>query len=193
MTRVDNIIVPRWFLEVVEDTLRIQNNINLDKETGETCQDRNIRQSLNGVRKILNGEELTGRERFEKLEPSTPSNLDEAAFSYENDLWESGFKECGYSPQEVSDAFKAGARYASPRWISVDKRLPETDEEVIVLTDEIGTAPIYKISFGHIVRQETYKIKIGSEIKEFTPENHNGWNIPGVKYWMPCPKIPNND
>lgn len=40
-----------------------------------------------------------------------PSNLDEAAFSYENDLWESGFKECGYSPQEVSDAFKAGAEW----------------------------------------------------------------------------------
>ena len=68
MTRVDNIIVPRWFLEVIENTLRIQNNINLDKKTGETCQDRNIRQSLNGIRKLLNGEELTGMERLEKYE-----------------------------------------------------------------------------------------------------------------------------
>ena len=55
MTKEDNIIVPRWFLEVVENTLRIQNNINLIKKTGETCQDRNIRQLLNGVRKLLNG------------------------------------------------------------------------------------------------------------------------------------------
>lgn len=76
--------MPRWFLEVVEDTLRIQNNINLEleKETGETCQDRNIKQSLNGIRKLLNGEELTGMERLEKLHPSLPSNLNEAAEEY---------------------------------------------------------------------------------------------------------------
>ena len=61
------VIVPRWFLESVEDTLQIQHNINQDEKTGETCQDRNIRQSLNGLRKLLNGEELSGMERFEKL------------------------------------------------------------------------------------------------------------------------------
>ena len=48
---------------------------------------------------------------IKNYQPSLPSDLDEAAFSYENDLWESGFKECGYSPQEVSDAFKAGAEW----------------------------------------------------------------------------------
>ena len=60
MTQEDSIIIPRWFLENVENTLRIQNNINLDRKTGETCQDRNVRGSLNGVRKLLDGEELTG-------------------------------------------------------------------------------------------------------------------------------------
>lgn len=65
----ENIIVPRWFLEGVEDTLRIQHNINQPdiKKTGETCQDRNIRQSLNELHKLLNGEELNGMERFEKI------------------------------------------------------------------------------------------------------------------------------
>lgn len=67
---------------------------------------------------------------------------------------------------------------AAPRWISVDEKLPEMDEEVIVLTDELGTTPIYKISFGHIVNIERCI-------------DYNGWNIPGVKYWMPCPEIPN--
>ena len=85
----ENIIIPRWFLENIENTLRIENNINLDKEGGETCQDRNIRQSLNGIRKLLKGEELTGRERFEKLQPSLPSNLDEAAYKKERDIFES--------------------------------------------------------------------------------------------------------
>ena len=66
----DNVIVPRWFLESVEDTLRIQYNINQPdmKKTGETCQDRNIRQSLNGLHKLLKGEELNGMERFEKID-----------------------------------------------------------------------------------------------------------------------------
>ena len=65
----DSILVPRWFLEVVEDTLRIQHNINDDdvKKTGETCQDRNIKQSLIGVRKLLKGQELSGNERLERL------------------------------------------------------------------------------------------------------------------------------
>ena len=65
----ENIIVPRWFLESVEDTLRIQYNINQPdmKKTGETCQDRNIQQSLNELHKLLKGEELNGMERFEKI------------------------------------------------------------------------------------------------------------------------------
>jgi predicted small metal-binding protein len=40
-----------------------------------------------------------------------PEGLEEAAFTYENDLWESGFKDSGYSPQEVNAAFIAGAEY----------------------------------------------------------------------------------
>lgn len=69
MPKEDNIIVPRWFLESVEDTLQIQYNINQPdlKKTGETCQDRNIRQSLNELHKLLKGEELNGMERFEKI------------------------------------------------------------------------------------------------------------------------------
>lgn len=114
--------IPRWFLEVVENTLRIQNNINLDKKTEETCQDRNIRQSLNGVRKLLNGEELTGMERFEKLQPSFPSNLDKVAEEYANKEFPDE-PSCGqfgtgdYEPpvdrsflREIAkDSFKAGA------------------------------------------------------------------------------------
>lgn len=113
MTRKDNIVVPRWFLEAVEDTLRIQNNINLDKKTEETCQDRNIRESLNGVRKLLSGEELTGMERLEKLHPSLPSNLDEAAEEYawkkEEPLADGERLSCMFNPR--TDAFKAGAEW----------------------------------------------------------------------------------
>lgn len=78
MNKEKDIIVPRWFLERIEDTLRIQYNINEPdmKETGESCQDRNIKQCLNGARKLLNGEELTGMERLEKLLTSTQKVID---------------------------------------------------------------------------------------------------------------------
>ena len=62
-------------------------------------------------------------------------------------------------------------------WHSVDESLPEMDEEVIVLMDEYGTAPIYKVGVGHIVDRR-YAM------------DFNGWNTPGVKFWMPMPKIP---
>lgn len=120
MTKEDNIIVPRWFLENIENTLRIQNNINLDKKTGETCQDRNIRESLNGLRKLLKGEELTGMERLEKLQPSLRSNLDEAAEEYaytnweDNDYYEGASEGAPFDPIGYTEkVFKAGAEWMS--------------------------------------------------------------------------------
>ena len=63
------------------------------------------------------------------------------------------------------------------QFISVTDGLPEQDEEVVVLCDEFNTAPVYKISFGHIVDKTIYK-------------DYNGWNIPSVVYWFPMPKLP---
>ena len=64
-------------------------------------------------------------------------------------------------------------------WHSVDESLPPMDEEVIVLLDEwneVRTEPLYRIAFGHIVNKEYC-------------EDFSGWNIPGVRYWMPMPEI----
>ena len=68
-------------------------------------------------------------------------------------------------------------------WHSVDECLPEIDEEVIVLTNNIHGKTVKGanyICFGHLVDRR-YAM------------DYNGWNIPGVKFWMPCPKIPNQD
>ena len=48
---------------------------------------------------------------------------------------------------------------------------PLIDEEVIVLIGEYN-----KISFAHIVDKERCV-------------DYDGWNIPEVKCWIPCPKI----
>ena len=68
-------------------------------------------------------------------------------------------------------------------WHSVDECLPKIDEEVIVLVDNIHGKAVEGanyICFGHIVDKNI-------------AVDYNGWNIPGVKFWMPCPKIPNEE
>ena len=68
-------------------------------------------------------------------------------------------------------------------WHSVDESLPPMDEEVIVLLDEwneVSIEPLYRIAFGHVVNREYC-------------EDFSGWNIPGVRYWMPMPKIPKEE
>lgn len=79
---------------------------------------------------------------------------------------------------KLAPVFLEGAEFAlENQWISVEDNLPEQDEEVVVLCDEFNTAPVYKISFGHIVDKTIYR-------------DYNGWNIPNVVYWFPLPKLP---
>jgi hypothetical protein len=79
-------------------------------------------------------------------------------------------------------------------WHSVEECLPEIDEEVIVLVAPPGvySSPM-KICFGHRPNPDGWYAKstLTGRKKHYTPETYDGWNIPGVKYWMPCPKIPN--
>jgi len=68
-------------------------------------------------------------------------------------------------------------------WHSVDESLPPVDEEVIVLRDELSDCLLPDAGFvgvGHIVDRR-YAM------------DYNCWNVPGVKFWMPMPKIPNED
>lgn len=64
-------------------------------------------------------------------------------------------------------------------WKSVDESIPPMGEEVIVLTNMMNgiyLSSARRLSFGHIVNKEICT-------------DFDGWNIPGVKYWMPCPKL----
>ena len=78
--------------------------------------------------------------------------------------------------------FKAGYEEAEKYlgWHPASEH-PPVDEEVIVLTDMHGTSPlIYEIAFGHIVDKERCI-------------DYDSWNIPGVVWWMPMPKIPKEE
>ena len=67
-------------------------------------------------------------------------------------------------------------RLSESKWIDASLSQPEQDVEVIVLMKTVAEG-YYKIAFGHIVDKSKYV-------------DYNGWNIEGVRYWFPCPKIP---
>ena len=58
---------------------------------------------------------------------------------------------------------------------------PPVGEEVIVLTDIITIGGLNigfgRIAFGHVVDKDI-------------AVDYDGWNIDGVRYWMPMPEIP---
>ena len=62
------------------------------------------------------------------------------------------------------------------KWIDASLSKPDQDVEVIVLLKTVAEG-CYKVSFGHIVDTSTCM-------------DYNGWNIEGVRYWVPCPKMP---
>ena len=76
--------------------------------------------------------------------------------------------------KESYKAFLHGVEWAddNPYWSDVrDESLPPIDKEVIALV-----GPHLQISFAHIVNKK-YAV------------DYDGWNIPDVRYWMPCPQI----
>ena len=84
-------------------------------------------------------------ESLQQEQPSLPSNLDEAAFKYENAEFESGHNECGYAPQDIFDAFKAGAK-----WMAEQGEIYDGKIQVSMRTGDlvaIATVPDEKYKF----------------------------------------------
>jgi len=74
-------------------------------------------------------------------------------------------------PQPVTSAFLAGYQAAAPQWISVKDRLPENDNEVlIVASGEVTTAFYEAGDFGWSYGTTGYETTI--------------------THWMPLPKPP---
>ena len=80
-------------------------------------------------------------------------------------------------------------------WHSIDESLPPYDEEVIALTDMMHGKQLSSarcICYAHRPNPKGYNVKniITGKVSHYELMTYNGWNIEGVKYWMPCPKIP---
>lgn len=85
--------------------------------------------------------------------------------------------------QEFTDGYQQ-AKHELARWIPVSEKLPPVDEDVLVLCNETNgtTLPIAcYLCFAHLVSDKTIFV------------DYNGWNRPGVKYWMPCPELPEDE
>ena len=63
---METLNVEKYVLVNVENTLRLCAN-HFNSYERKTCLDRDIIANLNCIRKILNGEELNGKERIETL------------------------------------------------------------------------------------------------------------------------------
>ena len=87
-----------------------------------------------------------------------------------------------YTAESIDDVIKA-RKFFAKGYEQAEKDLswhpstehPPVDEEVIVLLGNYDD--LLEIAFGHIVDKD---IAI----------DYNGWNIPGVRYWMQMPEIP---
>ena len=64
---MEEIKVPKYVLESIENTLRRWANIN-NSYLKSSCLDRDTIGNLVAIEKLLNGEELTGMERLENYE-----------------------------------------------------------------------------------------------------------------------------
>lgn len=81
---------------------------------------------------------------------------------------------------------------------SVEESLPPIDEEVIVLTGEMHGKKLPSachISYGHRPNPNGWDGKsiFTGKVTHHDVITYDGWNIPGVKYWMPCPKLPEEE
>ena len=79
-------------------------------------------------------------------------------------------------------------------WHSIEESLPPYDEEVIALTDMMHGKQLSSarcICYAHRPNPKGYNGKsiITGKVSHYELMTYNGWNIEGVKYWMPCPKI----
>ena len=80
-------------------------------------------------------------------------------------------------------------------WHDASVDLPPIDEEVIALTNVIGGKEIPTagyICYAHRPDPNGWdgrNIETG-EITHYQAKMYDGWNIPGVKFWMYCPEIP---
>ena len=100
--------------------------------------------------------------------------------------------------QPVRTIFQKGYELAEKDlgWHSVDECLPPIDEEVIALTDIIAKDGLKvgfgRICFAHRPNPEGWDGKdiFTGKVTHHDVVTYDGWNIPGVKYWMPCPKLP---
>lgn len=122
------------------------------------------------------------------IEEPVSEDLKEACDNYYDETWdEHGAKgmvvddcyDIWFPSHATDDFFKAGAKWQKQKdeqlgWHDAKKEQPPIDEEVIVLTNilngkELSTPRM--ICFGHIVDKNICV-------------DYDGWNIPGVAYWM---------
>lgn len=155
---------------------------------GDITYENNMNYFVNHENREISADEILSLEISALIKPfveETNRNdiINDIAIEYATE-WVDKFDDGNYK-KEINHtkwvSFCEGARWSDEhpilQWIDASLTKPEQDKEVIVLLDTAAEG-CYKIAFGHIVDKSKCV-------------DYNGWNIEGVRYWSPCPELPN--
>lgn len=133
---------------------------------------------------IMLNVQVSMREAVRTLFKERRTSMSKRAEEYLHQFDQYGIPVTNWTWEDMVECYDDSRKQAEEDlgWHSVEESIPSMDEEVIVLSNVVNghyISSARRISFGHIVNKEICV-------------DYDGWNIPGVKYWMPCPKLPEN-
>ena len=172
--------------EILDEINRLLSELDQDKKLPSNKEvDEGVREVLEHLKEFVNSLPHWASYDTQKFTPTPSVDIEDVArvqFSSHAKVI-NGKRNAVLSWEQFKELagifYGFGNRRENGGWIDVKDSLPPMDEEVIVLRSEFPGA-FYKISFGHIVDRR-YCV------------DYDGWNVPYVRYWMPCPEIPGQD
>ena len=80
-----------------------------------------------------------------------------------------------------------------PRWISVGERLPEEDQEVLLIAHGWEPQSMYIGHLHHVEAETSWLTGITSKESEWSISGWSYLREPEVTHWMPLPQLPEEE
>ena len=111
---------------------------------------------------------------------------------YESDHF--SVRECfGWSAREIEEVLRAVPATPVPQWISVKDRLPEAEQEVLVISRGWGDRLLYVGQYKKMEAQTSPLTGITSKESDWLLWGWSYMKKPQVTHWMPLPEPPKGE
>lgn len=111
---------------------------------------------------------------------------------YESDHF--SVRECfGWSAREIEEVLRAVPATPVPQWISVKDRLPEAEQEVLVISRGWGDRLLYVGQYKKMEAQTSPLTGITSKESDWLLWGWSYMKKPQVTHWMPLPELPKGE